>query len=303
MSLSSTTSRNDYTGNGSVNAYSYTFKIFAATDIAAWVSDTSTPPIQTKLVLGVDYTITGVKAVGGGTLTLVSSGQSWLSAGNLTTGFHLTIRRIRTLTQTTDIRNQGAFFPEIHEDTFDELVMNDQQLWDAVSRSIKNPETVPVSSFDPTLPTDIAQPTAFIMTDVTGTKLVAQSASGAIGLPAPGTAGNVLTSDGSGDWISAAPSGGGSGSVASITANTTAASNVGTYFCNPTGGAFTVTLPAASSAVGYRVTIKNIQMQSGNSITIARTGSDQIEGGSSATLAPGDVMTFQNDGTNYWQVA
>lgn len=65
-----------------------------------------------------------------------------------------------------------------------------------------------------------------------------------------------------------------------------------------------MTLPAATgNAAGYRATIKNIGLGSGNNVTVLTTGPAQIEGGASASLTPGDVFTFQSDGTNYWQVA
>lgn len=110
---------------------------------------------------------------------------------------------------------------------------------------------------------------------------------------------NFLRADGT--WA-APPGGGGGGGISTITGNTTGSSSVATYFCNTAGGAFTFTLPAAASNSGYIVKIKNTGLGSGNNVTIARTGSDQIEGGTSATLTPGDVITLQSDGTNYWQV-
>lgn len=168
MSLSSTTSRNDYTGNGSVSSYSYNFRIFLATDLLVTIADTASPPVQTTLVKDVDYTVTGAGSVNGGNVVLISSGQSWLTGGNLKTGYHLTVRRVRPITQTTDIRNQGTFFPEVHEDTFDSAVMIDQQQQDLLSRSVKNPETLLTSSFDPTLPTNINQASVALVTNPAG---------------------------------------------------------------------------------------------------------------------------------------
>jgi hypothetical protein len=45
------------------------------------------------------------------------------------------------LSQSSDIRNQGGFFADVHEDTFDHLVMIDQQQQDEIDRSFKLPET------------------------------------------------------------------------------------------------------------------------------------------------------------------
>lgn len=168
MSLSSSSSRNDYTGNGSVATYSYNFKIFQKSELVATIADLTTPPIETQLVVDVDYTVSGVGTAAGGSITLIDSGQSWLSGGNLKTGYRLCIRRVRSLTQTTDIRNQGAYYPESIEDTFDKLVMLAQQLQEQANRSVKTAVISDVA--DTTLPEPVAN--EVIAWDATGTKLV-----------------------------------------------------------------------------------------------------------------------------------
>ena len=154
MTVSSTTNRNDYTGNGAVDTYSYGFRIFANTELLVTVKNTSN--VETTLTLTTDYTVTGVGDDSGGNVVLVSASQDWLDGdGDLLTGYTLTIRRVVPLTQTTDIRNQGSFLPESHEDVFDYLTMINQQQQDEIDRSMRNPESLPASSFDPTLPADI----------------------------------------------------------------------------------------------------------------------------------------------------
>lgn len=145
MSIASQTSRVDYVGNGATDEYDYTFLIFDEDDLLVTVRDTDN--IETTLAINIDYTVAGVSDPDGGTITLV--------AGNLDSGNILTIRRVRDLVQNTDIRNQGEFFPETHEDTFDSLVMIDQQQQDELDRAIKLPETVAAAGFDTALPTDI----------------------------------------------------------------------------------------------------------------------------------------------------
>ena len=154
MSLSSTTSRVSYTGNGSVDTYSYTFKVFDEDDLLVTVRDTS--DVQTTLVKTTDYTVTGVGATAGGTIVLVNSAQAWLDVdGDLKTGYVLVIRRKLQIKQETDIRNADSYYPEVIEDQFDSLVMIDQQQQDEIDRSVKLPESVSSASFDPTLPSDI----------------------------------------------------------------------------------------------------------------------------------------------------
>lgn len=129
MTVASTTRRVDYVGNGATAAYDYTFRIFAKTDLA--VTKTTDAGVETTLVVDTDYTVTGVGAVAGGTITL--------TAGALTSGYALTIRRVRPLTQLTDLRNQGESFREIHEDAMDNGVMIAQQQQEQIDRCLKLP--------------------------------------------------------------------------------------------------------------------------------------------------------------------
>ncbi len=154
MTVASVVSRNTYIGAGSTEIYNYTFKIFEDTDLLVTVKDTD--DVETELILNTDYTVTDAGETAGGTIVLVDANQDWLDAdGDLLTGYTITIRRVLELTQDTDIRNQGAYFPEIHENTFDRLTMISQQLQDEVDRAIKLPETIAAADFDITLPLDI----------------------------------------------------------------------------------------------------------------------------------------------------
>lgn len=151
MSLSSTTNRVSYTGNGNVDTYSYTFRIFDEDDLLVTVRDTD--DVETTLAKTTDYTVTGVGEAGGGTVVLVDNNQDWIDAdGDLVTDYVISIRRVVALTQITDIRNQGDFYPEVHEDQFDKFAMIDQQQQDEIDRSVKMPETVDPDDFDTALP-------------------------------------------------------------------------------------------------------------------------------------------------------
>lgn len=168
MSLSSTTNRNDYTGNGSVSTYSYTFPIVANSDLLVVVADTASPPNLSTLTIGTDYTVSGAGVAAGGSITLVSAGQSWLTTGNLTLNYKLILLRIRPLTQTTDVRNQGVYYPGIIEDEFDGLVMIDQQQQEQLNRAVTLPKNLLSSAFNPVLPTEITTPGATIQVNPAG---------------------------------------------------------------------------------------------------------------------------------------
>jgi hypothetical protein len=167
MSISSQVSRVSYTGAGSTNTYSYTFKIFDEDDLLVIVSLISTG-VETTLTKTTDYTVTGVGETSGGTIVLVNSGQAWLSGGNLANTYKIFIRRQPDIIQETDIRNQGPYFPESIENQFDKLVFIDQAQQDELNRSVKLPTSIISSDFDPTLPVDIDTANVAIVTNATG---------------------------------------------------------------------------------------------------------------------------------------
>lgn len=130
MTVSTTTNRVDYTGNGSTTVFSFTFRIFADTDLV--VTTANDLGVETELVLGDDYTVSGVGSYNGGSITLGTA---------LTNGYAMTIQRVLPFTQETDLRNQGAFYAETHEDVFDRMAMVNQQLQEQIDRSAKLPVT------------------------------------------------------------------------------------------------------------------------------------------------------------------
>jgi hypothetical protein len=153
MSLSSQNSRVSYTANGNTAEYSYTFKIFDEEDLLVTIRDED--GVETTLVIDDDYTVEDAGEPNGGSITLVDDGQDWINnLGNLAVGNVIVIRRVLDLVQETDIRNQGPFLPEVHEDQFDKGIMVDQQQQDEIDRSIKLAETVDPDDFDPTIPAD-----------------------------------------------------------------------------------------------------------------------------------------------------
>lgn len=150
MSISTTTSRNNYTGNGTADTFAYSFRILDEGDLLVTVRDSV--GTETPLVLSTDYTVTGV-GESSGSIVLVNASQDWLDVdGDLDSGWEMSIVRNVALTQPTDIRNQGTFYPETHEDAFDRIVMQNQQQQDEINRGVRLPVTVDPSTFDPEIP-------------------------------------------------------------------------------------------------------------------------------------------------------
>lgn len=159
--ISTETNRNDYVGTGVVDVYQYNFKIFDEGDLLVTTKDTT--GTESTLVLNVDYTVDGAGDDAGGEVTLLD--------GPLTADYGITIRRVLDIKQPTDIRNQGAFFPSIHEDAFDRLTMLVQQLQDQVNRSLKLAETDYLSSFF--LPTEVDRANRYLAFDADGNPIAA----------------------------------------------------------------------------------------------------------------------------------
>lgn len=130
MTVATSSNRVDYTGNGSTTVFSFSFRIFENADLV--VTQATPAGVETELTLGTDYTVSGAGSYNGGSITLATA---------LTDGYSLTIQRVLEITQETDLRNQGQFFAETHEDVFDRLVMVTQQLQEQIDRSAKLPVT------------------------------------------------------------------------------------------------------------------------------------------------------------------
>ncbi len=158
MGVDNTNNRMDYTGNGTADGFAYNFKIFEDSELRLVVEKVSDGTLTT-LTLTTDYVVEGAGEGSGGSITLVDNGQVYLdSNGFLASGYTLTIRRVLPLTQETDIRNQGPYYPSIHEDQFDRFIMIDQQQQDEIDRSIKAPESEDVG---PTIPTVAERASSF----------------------------------------------------------------------------------------------------------------------------------------------
>jgi len=128
MTVSTEVSREEYTGNGVTTDFDYRFRVFSAEDLVVSVADTT--ETITVLTLNTDYTVTGAGSRTGGKVKLLSP---------LAFNWRISIERALPVTQETDIRNQGNFFPEVHEDAFDKLTMLIQQVWGYFGLALRKP--------------------------------------------------------------------------------------------------------------------------------------------------------------------
>lgn len=144
MTISSTTDRASFPGNGVTVSFPLPFRFFSDADIVAELIEDSTG-LVTELDLGIDYTLTGAgdpEVDGSPTGTIDPTVAP-------AAGFTLFVRRVMPLTQPTDIVNQGRFYPELHETVFDRLTMLIQQAALGSSRVIQVPAADPVPGLLP----------------------------------------------------------------------------------------------------------------------------------------------------------
>jgi hypothetical protein len=128
MTVSSTSSRINYAGNGHSTEFAFAFKVNQPADLAVVYTDAT----------GFDYTLspsqytaTGFGLDAGGKVTYPLPGGDPIA-----TGTRLTIYRDVAVTQPTSLSNQGAMWPQVIEAALDRLTYIAQKVTDSVSRSL-----------------------------------------------------------------------------------------------------------------------------------------------------------------------
>ena len=137
MTISSTTVKNSYSGDGSTTTFAYTFKIFQDSDIQVIIrSSNGTETIKT---ITTHYTVTGAGVASGGSVIFTS--------GNIPTSTQtVVLRRNIPQTQSIDYIANDPFPAESHEEGLDRATMAIQQLQEEVTRSIKLSKTNTMTS-------------------------------------------------------------------------------------------------------------------------------------------------------------
>lgn len=131
MTVSTEVDHNEYTGNGVTTSFPYTFRVFNESDLVVQVVDLDEN--IAVLALDTDYIVTGAGGYNGGNVILSKA---------LVNGYQISISRELPVTQDTDLRNQGKFFAEVHEDAFDKLTMLIQQVRSWFSLALRKPSFV-----------------------------------------------------------------------------------------------------------------------------------------------------------------
>jgi len=137
MTISSTTVKNSYSGNGVLDTFNYTFKIFADSDLQVIIR--SSLGTETVKTLTTHYTVTGAGSASGGTIVF--------TAGNIPSSTEtVVIRRAVPQTQAIDYIANDPFPAESHEEGLDRSMMAIQQVQEELDRAIKISRTNTMSS-------------------------------------------------------------------------------------------------------------------------------------------------------------
>lgn len=156
MTVTSTTSRVSYTGNGSTTIFSVPFYFLANSHLAVTVVDTYGG--ITTLVLNTDYTVSGAGNTSGGSITCTTAPAF---------GTTVLITRNVPATQETDYQSNDPFPAATHEAALDKLTMLVQQQSNTNARALAFPLSDD-TALDPTLPAAAARAGRYLAFDANG---------------------------------------------------------------------------------------------------------------------------------------
>jgi hypothetical protein len=140
MTVSSSTSRVQFNGNGSTTVFAYSFKIFDEDDLTVIVR--SANGTETVKTITTHYTVSGVGNAGGGNVTMLTAPAS---------GETLTILREQDLVQELDLVENDPFPSQSVEDALDKLTFIVQQHDEELGRAIKASRTNTISGSEFTI--------------------------------------------------------------------------------------------------------------------------------------------------------
>jgi hypothetical protein len=145
MTITTTTARKEYTGNGSTDVFAYDFKIISDSDLKVYVVTTATGASTLKTIT-THYTVSGAGAATGGNVTMGTPPTSSET---------LVITREVPFTQSVDYIENDAFPADTHESALDKLTMLTQQLQRDSARAmvlpVAAPDTVSATMPDPSV--------------------------------------------------------------------------------------------------------------------------------------------------------
>jgi len=135
MTVSSSTNKVSFNGDGSTTVFAYAFKVFDQDDLTVILR--SSNGTETTQTITTDYTVSGVGNAGGGNVTMLTAPA---------TGETLTVLREQPLTQGLDLVPNDPFPAQSLEDALDKLTFMVQTHEEELNRAIKASKTNTITS-------------------------------------------------------------------------------------------------------------------------------------------------------------
>lgn len=183
MTVSSTTARISYSGNGTSTIFAVPFYFLANSQLAVVLR--SSAGVETPQVLGTNYTVTGAGVLTGGSITMTVAPP---------TGSTLVIARNVPLTQETDLQPNDRLPAETLEQAIDKLTMIAQQLDVDFDRALKYP-TTDSTSITPVIPSSVDRAGKFLKFDNNGAPIAQSMPSPFVSVKDFGAVGDGQTDD------------------------------------------------------------------------------------------------------------
>lgn len=219
MTVSTTTSKVSFAGNGSTTAFAVNFYFLANSHLKVVLR--AADGTETVKTLGTDYTVTGAGVSSGGTVTMTTAPAS---------GTTLVVLRNVPITQDVDYQPNDPFPAQTHEQALDKLTMIAQQEQNSLNGVIRFPDT-DSSSLTSTLPASSARANKAIVFDAQGNVIVStddyvnQAANAAASAAAAASSAGSAASSATASQTSATASAGSATAAAASAASAAAAAN------------------------------------------------------------------------------
>jgi hypothetical protein len=194
MTVPASTRRSSvYEGNDSATSFAFSFKVFAAADIAVYITDADGDVTTGTLDSDYSVTLNGDQSVSpGGSITYPLSGDP------LATGATLVIVGALPYTQTLAIPGGGNFNPVALENALDRLEMQIQQLADGGAGGNASTLRVPTGETVPALGSAVLRASKLLSFDADGDPEVVAPADGSAASLAISLANDSLSTEGAG---------------------------------------------------------------------------------------------------------
>lgn len=241
MTVSSTTARASYTGNGTTTVFAVPFYFLAAADLRVILRSGTTEVVQT---LTTNYSVTGAGVASGGSVTMLVAPAA---------GTTLTILRNTPTTQETDLLPNDRLPAESLEGALDKLTMLVQQVDEVADRALQFPASDPAAS--PTIPAATARASKFLSFNASGLPVATVGVDASLDIFMPAGAGTVPRSvnDKLRDIVSIKDF----GALGDGIADDTAAFNAAIAYANAKGGDDRANIPGSTIFIPegrYRIT-------------------------------------------------